>query len=126
MRSPVTRKRKVVPSKRRKQVLAGVKNLGKLVSYKKYTLKTNNAPKRTTRPAPSRSVVSKTAPNPWAPKYTWAPWGNSGVVHDNCYDYAFGSFSNNRTSKSVPGDRSGNKSNGLTFRTCDGIAKRVL
>jgi hypothetical protein len=134
MRSPVTRKRKVVPSKRRKQILAGVKNLGKLVSYKKYTLKTNNAPKRTTRPAAkkttrpvaSRPAVLKAGPNPWAPKYTWAPWGTSGVVHDNCYDYAFGSFSNNRTSKSVPGDRSGNKANGLTFRTCDGIAKRVL
>ena len=79
--------------------------------------------KRTTRVSkpPTRS-----GPNPWAPKYTWAPWGTKGVVHDNCYDYAFGSFSNNRTSKSVPGDRSGNKANGLTFTTCDGIAKRVL
>jgi hypothetical protein len=117
----VARKRKVVPSTRRKQLLTGVKNLGKLVSYKKYTLKTTrSAPKRTTR-----SVVSR-APNPWAPKYTWAPWGTRGVVHDNCYDYAFGSFSSSRTSKSVPGDRSGNKANGLTFRTCDGIARRVL
>lgn len=70
--------------------------------------------------------VSRSAPNPYAPKYTWAPWGTSGVVHDNCYDYAFGSFSNNRQSKSVPGDRSGLRANGLTFRTCDGIAKRVL
>ncbi len=81
-----------------------------------------------------KAVVRKTvvrarprsAPNPWAPKYTWAPWGTVGVVHDNCYDYAFGSFSKSRQSKSVPGDRSGMGSNGLTFRTCKGIAERVL
>ena len=66
------------------------------------------------------------APNPDAPKYTWAPWGTSGVVHDNCYDYAFGSFSNKRTAKSVPGNRSGIKANGLTFTTCAGIVERVL
>ena len=71
-------------------------------------------------------MVVRGAPNPWAPKYTWAPWGTKGVAHDNCYDYAFGSFSANRKSKSVPGDRSGLGSNGLTFRTCGGIAKRVL
>jgi hypothetical protein len=76
--------------------------------------KTKNTPRNTGRP------------NPSAPKYTWAPWGTKGVVHDNCYDYAFGSYSNNRTSKSVPGDRSGNKANGLTFTTCTGIARRVL
>lgn len=65
-------------------------------------------------------------PNPYAPKYTWAPWGTNGVVHDNCYDYAFGSYSSKRTSKSVPGNRSGISSNGMTFTTCAGIAKRVL
>ena len=58
--------------------------------------------------------------------FSWDPWGRSGVNHDNCYDYAFGSFSNRRTSKSVPGDRSGVGSNGMTFRTCNGIVKRVL
>jgi len=73
-----------------------------------------------------RRVVRKNGPNPYAPKYTWAPWGTNGVVHDNCYDYAFGSYSARRTSKSVPGNRSGISSNGLTFRTCAGIAKRVL
>jgi hypothetical protein len=72
-----------------------------------------------------RRVVRKT-PNPYAPKYTWAPWGTNGVVHDNCYDYAFGSYSARRTSKSVPGNRSGISSNGLNFRTCAGITKRVL
>ena len=84
------------------------------------------------KPAPSKNLgtapvkKNSSGPNPYAPKYTWAPWGTSGVVHDNCYDYAFGSFSNNRQSKSVPGDRSGIRANGLTFRTCEGIAKRVL
>ena len=72
------------------------------------------------------AVRSRRAPNPDAPKYTWAPWGTSGVVHDNCYDYAFGSFSNKRTAKSVPGNRSGISSNGLTFRTCEGIVERVI
>jgi len=73
-----------------------------------------------------RRVAPKKAPNPYAPKYTWAPWGTTGVVHDNCYDYAFGSFSPVRQSKSVPGNRSGISSNGLNFRSCAGIAKRVL
>lgn len=60
------------------------------------------------------------------PKFTWDPWGSSGKVHDNCYDYAFGSFSKNRTAKSVPGDRARISSNGLTFKTCKGISKRIL
>ena len=72
------------------------------------------------------AVRSRRAPNPDAPKYTWAPWGTSGVVHDNCYDYAFGSFSSKRTSKSVPGNRSGIRANGLTFTTCAGIVERVI
>ena len=137
-RRPVARKpksRPVVASKRRSQILAGVKNLNKLVSYPKYnTVKKSPARKTTiTRKRPVRKTtitrkrpVRNTRPNPDAPKYTWAPWGTKGVVHDNCYDYAFGSYSNNRTSKSVPGDRSWMKANGLTFTTCEGIAKRVL
>jgi hypothetical protein len=114
-----TRKKttKVVPSRRMTLIKAGVTNLSKLPSYQK--AKTKNATSKNTK-------VTRNAPNPYAPKYTWAPWGTSGVVHDNCYDYAFGSFSNNRQSKSVPGDRSGLRANGLTFRTCEGIAKRVL
>ena len=110
--------KKVVPSRRMTLIKAGVTNLNKLPSYQKYKTKamTKNV----------NTKVSRSAPNPYAPKYTWAPWGTSGVVHDNCYDYAVGSFSNNRQSKSVPGDRSGLRATGLTFRTCDGIAKRVL
>jgi hypothetical protein len=60
------------------------------------------------------------------PEYSWDPWGTTGRTHDNCYDYAFGSFSAKRTSKSVPGDRAGDLANGLTFRTCSGVLKRVL
>ena len=88
------------------------------------------------RPVVRKKAVSKTPVRRTAVRglplsgaertFSWDPWGSKGVTHDNCYDYAFGSFSNNRTSKSVPGDRSGNKANGLTFRTCDGIARRVL
>jgi len=84
-------------------------------------------PAVTKKAAPSRKpAVSRNGPNPNAPKYTWAPWGTNGVVHDNCYDYAFGSFSNNRTRKSIPGEVAHMSSNGLDFKTCDGIAKRVL
>ena len=57
--------------------------------------------------------------------FSYDPWGTSGKVHDNCYDYAFGSFSNRRPTKSVPGDRSGVGSNGLTFTKCTGIAERI-
>lgn len=88
--------------------------------------KSKVSPVRTSPTQKKRLIAPPEKPNPAAPKYTWAPWGTKGVVHDNCYDYAFGSFSNNRTSKSVPGDRSGLKANGLTFTTCTGIAKRVL
>ena len=80
-------------------------------------------------PLPKKSSVKKVSRgkhNPWAPRYTWAPWGTSGVIHDNCYDYAFGSFSNNRTEKSVPGARAKINSSGLNFTTCAGIVQRVL
>jgi hypothetical protein len=80
-----------------------------------------------------KMVVGKDSTSKWAlPKsgsereYTWDPWGRTGVTHDNCYDYAFGSFSNNRVVKSVPGASKNIPSNNLTFRTCDGIVKRVL
>jgi len=125
----------VVASKRRNQILAGVTDVNKLVSYQKYnTVKKSPVlvKRRPVRKTPvKRRPVRKTpvrrpVPNPYAPKYTWAPWGTKGVVHDNCYDYAFGSFSNIRKSKSVPGDRSGMRANGLTFTTCNGIAERVI
>jgi len=84
----------------------------------------------TRRPAAKKTTTRKVArPLPLSGSertFSWDPWGRSGVNHDNCYDYAFGSFSNRRTSKSVPGNRSGIGSNGLTFRTCNGIVKRVL
>jgi len=104
-------------TKRGNQIKAGV---NKLVSY--VGAKARPAPAKST----NRTTVARGKPNPWAPKYTWAPWGTKGVVHDNCYDYAFGSFSDNRTSKSIPGGRAKMNSNSLSFKTCDGIVKRVL
>ena len=59
-------------------------------------------------------------------EFSWDPWGSIGVTHDNCYDYAFGSFSDNRTVKSVPGAAAKLSSNKLTFRNCNGIVKLVL
>lgn len=82
-----------------------------------------------TKKSPVKKVRRSVKPLPlsgYERTFSWDPWGRSGVNHDNCYDYAFGSFSNRRTSKSVPGDRSKMGSNGLTFRTCNGIVKRVL
>ena len=88
------------------------------------------------RPVVRKKAVSKTPVRRTAVRglplsgaersFSWDPWGSKGVTHDNCYDYAFGSFSNNRIAKSVPGDRSGMKANGLTFTTCTGIVQRVL
>lgn len=87
----------------------------------------------TRRPASKKPVTNKNTrrvkPLPLSGSertFSWDPWGRSGVNHDNCYDYAFGSFSAKRASKSVPGNRSGIGSNGLTFTTCNGIVKRVL
>ena len=62
----------------------------------------------------------------YEPIFTYDPWGSSGKVHDNCYDYAFDSFSKSRRAKSVPGDRAHINSMGLTFTTCRGIATRIL
>jgi len=73
-----------------------------------------------------KNVTRKGKRNPSAPKYTWAPWGTKGVVHDNCYDYALGSYSDKRTEKSVPGIKAKISSNNMKFTTCEGISKRVL
>jgi hypothetical protein len=82
---------------------------------------------KTKAPATRRKTTVRGLPLSGAERtFSWDPWGSKGVTHDNCYDYAFGSFSNNRVSKSVPGDRSGMKANGLTFTTCTGIVQRVL
>jgi hypothetical protein len=62
----------------------------------------------------------------YEPKFTWEPWGSYGQVHDNCYDYAFGSYSTRRPEKSTPGARRGIGSWGLTFTNCKGITERIL
>jgi hypothetical protein len=62
----------------------------------------------------------------WEREFTFDPWGTIGENHDNCYDYAFGSFSSTRPIKSAPGNRANMSSNGMNYRSCDGIVKRVL
>ena len=114
-------KKPVLRTKRGNEIKAG-KNKNSLSSYIGY----NVGAKARLIKRKTRAVTTRGKPNPWAPKYTWAPWGTNGIVHDNCYDYAFGSYSPKRTQKSVPGDRSGMRANGLTFTTCTGIAKRVI
>jgi len=96
--------------------------MSKWPSLPKYNTvkRVNNTVKRVT------NNTRKGKHNPYAPKYTWAPWGTNGVVHDNCYDYALGSYSNKRTEKSVPGIKAKISSNNLKFTTCEGISKRVL
>ena len=118
MVAAVKKKTKIVNTQRRRLILKGVTNLNKLPSY--------SAPK-VTHSKKTTNVRVKALPLSGSERtFSWDPWGRAGVNHDNCYDYAFGSYSAKRTSKSVPGNRSGIGSNGLTFTTCDGIVKRVL
>lgn len=105
---------KVSPKKKKPTPNNNTKNLKKLA-----TKKNNNIKK-------FRNVIRRLPLSGSEPKFSWEPWGSSGQVHDNCYDYAFGSYSNKRTRKSVPGNRSGVGSNGLTFTTCRGITDRIL
>jgi hypothetical protein len=58
--------------------------------------------------------------------YSWHPWGNQGLHVDNCYAYAVGDHAKYRNNKSVPGNRSGMSSIFHTYRTCRGLAKRVI
>ena len=109
------------PTVRRRRVASKKKAIIKSRPVRSKTAVSKN------RPVVRRRTVVRPLPLSGAERtFSWDPWGTSGVVHDNCYDYAFGSFSNKRTAKSVPGDRSGMKANGLTFTTCTGIVQRVL
>ena len=58
--------------------------------------------------------------------YSWFPWGGQGLRVDNCYAYAVGDHAEYRNNKSVPGNRSGMSSIFHTYRTCKGLAKRVI
>ena len=111
--------RPAVNTLRRRMVLAGITNFNKLPSLP--------GPKTKTKRTRAAATRAKALPlSGYERTFSWDPWGRTGVNHDNCYDYAFGSFSSRRTSKSVPGNRSKIGSNGMTFTTCDGIIKRVL
>jgi hypothetical protein len=87
-------------------------------------------PKRTppTRPVRKKQAVPRGLPLSGAePEYSWDPWGTTGRTHDNCYDYAFGSFSANRRAKSAPGDHNNkHPHNNVDYKRCDGIAKLVV
>ena len=58
--------------------------------------------------------------------YKWTPWGSQGLHVDNCYAYAVGDHAKYRSNKSVPGDHSGMSSIFHTYRTCKGLAERVI
>ena len=73
-----------------------------------------------------KKPCASTKKNSAATLFKWDPWGSIGRHHDNCYDYAFGLNNPRAVNKNVPGNMSGNKAWGLTFQTCDGIARRVL
>jgi hypothetical protein len=62
----------------------------------------------------------------YEPVFTWAPWGTEGKNVDNCYAYAVGDHEKFRLDKSVPGYKVHIKNNGLTYKSCKGLAKRVL
>lgn len=81
------------------------------------------SPKKAVSPV-NRNRTSAAMRN--ATLFKWDPWGSRGRHHDNCYDYAFGLNNEKAVNKNVPGNMAGNKAWGLTFRTCTGIAKRVL
>ena len=58
--------------------------------------------------------------------YSWQPWGGQGLHVDNCYAYAVGDHAKYRNNKSIPGNHSGMSSIFHTYRTCKGLAKRVI
>jgi hypothetical protein len=60
------------------------------------------------------------------PVYSWYPWGGQGLHVDNCYAYAVGDHARYRMNKSVPGNHSGMSSIFHTYKTCKGLAKRVI
>lgn len=76
------------------------------------------------KPCTGNTPSKRTVAN--ATLFRWDPWGSMGRQHDNCYDYAFGLNNLKSVNKNVPGNMAGNKAWGLTFKTCTGIAKRVL
>jgi len=80
-------------------------------------------PTRRAVPAVPRAMTSRDCS---ATVFTWAPYGTDGVWHDNCYDYAFGLNNPRAPERNVPGTMARNSANGLNFKSCTGIAKRVL
>ena len=57
--------------------------------------------------------------------YDWAPWGQSLIHKTNCYAYALSSRAEYKN-KSVPGNHAGLPPFFSNFKTCKGLAKRVV
>jgi len=58
------------------------------------------------------------------PKFDYRGWGDKGRTHDNCYDYAFNSYSTTRPVKSVPGENYNFPED--NFTDCKNFVKRVV
>ena len=54
------------------------------------------------------------------------PWHTKGRRSNNCYAYAVNDYETYRTSKSVPGERSGKRWPFHTYTHCKGLAERVI
>lgn len=61
------------------------------------------------------------------PVFTEKKWGSKkGIGGNNCYDYAFNNYSNYRTQKSSPGNKSGGRNNLGPIRSCGTLPKSVV
>jgi hypothetical protein len=58
------------------------------------------------------------------PNFDYRGWGDKGRNHDNCYDYAFNSYSIRRPIKSVPGSNGNFPED--NFTDCTNFVKRVI
>ena len=74
---------------------------------------------------PSRSSSTRLPLSGSESPYNWAPWGKSLIHNVNCYAYALGSRVKYQN-KSVPGNRMGLPPFFSNFKTCKGLAKRVV
>lgn len=60
------------------------------------------------------------------PVFTTRKWGSKkGIGGNNCYDYAFNDYSNFRTQKSSPGNRSGGRNNLGPIKACGTLPTSV-
>jgi hypothetical protein len=77
------------------------------------------------RAAPQRPVGKRLPLSGSESPYNWAPWGKSLIHNVNCYAYAMGSRVKYHN-KSVPGNHAGLPPFFSNFKTCKGLAGRVV